>query len=106
MAGNGNGKTAAAALAGALALTAGLPAVAAEPAALEKCYGVAKAGQNSCASSVGTHSCAGLSTVDYDGQEWRTVRAGSCAPQGGKLEPFTGVGTPPGGAAAPEAKKS
>ncbi|MBP9149551.1 MAG: DUF2282 domain-containing protein, partial [Rhodoferax sp.] len=38
-----------------LALVAG-PAAAAEK---EKCFGIAKAGQNDCASLTGSHSCAG-----------------------------------------------
>jgi uncharacterized membrane protein len=52
-----------------------LPAVAAEEA-MEKCYGVALKGQNDCAA--GSHSCAGHSTVDYDGQSFKLVPAGTC----------------------------
>lgn len=44
----------------------------------EKCYGVAKAGQNDCANLAGTHSCAGQSKVDNDPGEWRYVAAGTC----------------------------
>ena len=33
---------------------------------LEKCYGVAKAGKNDCASSNGTHSCAARAKKDGD----------------------------------------
>jgi uncharacterized membrane protein len=36
----------------------------------EKCYGIAKAGQNDCATA--THSCAGTSTKDMDGASWLT----------------------------------
>lgn len=43
----------------------------------EKCYGVAKAGQNGCAAGPGT-SCAGTSTVDYQGNAWSLVAAGTC----------------------------
>jgi uncharacterized membrane protein len=53
-----------------------LPAVAAEEN-MEKCYGVALKGQNDCAA--GSHSCAGHSTVDYDGQSFKLVPAGTCA---------------------------
>jgi uncharacterized membrane protein len=67
---------------------------AAEGGGLEKCYGISKAGQNSCANAAGTHSCAGQSTKDYDGGEWRAVKAGVCAETGGKLEAFNGVGMP------------
>ena len=42
----------------------------------EKCFGVAKAGQNDCAS--GVHSCAGQSKVDMDKAEWKYVAAGTC----------------------------
>ena len=36
----------------------------AQSAAKEKCYGIAKAGQNDCANLSGTHSCAGQSKAD------------------------------------------
>lgn len=57
----------------------------------EKCYGVAKAGQNDCAAGPGT-TCAGTSTVDYQGNAWKLVDAGTCldieTPKGnGSLEP-------------------
>jgi uncharacterized membrane protein len=56
----------------------------------EKCYGVAKAGQNDCANSAGTHSCAGQSTADADGGEWVYTPAGLCEKLvGGSLEPTT-----------------
>ena len=44
----------------------------------EKCYGIAKAGQNDCANLAGTHSCAGQSKVDNDKGEWKYVAKGSC----------------------------
>ena len=44
----------------------------------EKCFGIAKAGQNDCASVSGTHSCAGQSKVDMDKMEWKYVAKGSC----------------------------
>jgi uncharacterized membrane protein len=46
--------------------------------AKEKCYGIAKAGQNDCANLAGTHSCAGQSKVDNDKGEWKYVAAGTC----------------------------
>ncbi len=46
--------------------------------AKEKCYGIAKAGQNDCANLAGTHSCAGQSKVDADAGEWKYVAAGTC----------------------------
>jgi uncharacterized membrane protein len=44
----------------------------------EKCYGIAKAGQNDCSNLAGTHSCAGQSKVDNDKGEWKYVAKGSC----------------------------
>lgn len=49
----------------------------------EKCYGIAKAGQNDCANLAGTHSCAGQSKVDNDKGEWKYVATGTCATMGG-----------------------
>lgn len=66
-----------------LALAAGISAgLAATPAAaqkapMEKCYGIAKAGQNDCAAGPGT-SCAGTSTRDYQGNAWKLVKKGTC----------------------------
>lgn len=54
---------------------AGTPAVAQEK---EKCFGIAKAGQNDCANLAGTHSCAGQSKVDMDKGEWKYVAKGTC----------------------------
>jgi uncharacterized membrane protein len=44
----------------------------------EKCYGVALKGQNDCAAGPGT-TCQGTSTVDFQGNAWKFVRAGTCA---------------------------
>lgn len=44
----------------------------------EKCYGVSLAGENDCAAGPGT-TCAGSSTVDYQGNAWTLVDAGTCA---------------------------
>ena len=44
----------------------------------EKCFGIAKAGQNDCASISGSHSCAGQSKVDMDKSEWKYVAKGTC----------------------------
>lgn len=61
------------------------PAAAAAPAK-EKCYGVAKAGQNDCANLSGSHTCAGQSKVDDGRDEWTYVRAGTCKTMGGLSE--------------------
>ena len=44
----------------------------------EKCYGIAKAGQNDCANLAGTHSCAGQAKADNDPGEWKYVAKGTC----------------------------
>lgn len=43
----------------------------------EKCYGVSLAGKNDCAAGPGT-TCAGTSSVDYQGNAWTLVPAGTC----------------------------
>ena len=47
-----------------------------KPAAMEKCFGVAKAGKNDCAA--GTHSCAGQATKDMDKASFVSLPAGVC----------------------------
>jgi uncharacterized membrane protein len=59
----------------ALGLTA---QVAAQDKGKEKCYGIAKAGQNDCANLAGTHSCAGQNKVDNDPGEFKYVAKGTC----------------------------
>ena len=51
----------------------------------EKCFGIAKAGQNDCASVTGSHSCAGQGKKDNDPTEWKFVAKGSCEKMGGKM---------------------
>ncbi|WP_425261354.1 DUF2282 domain-containing protein [Rubrivivax sp. RP6-9] len=73
------------ALASALAL--GLVGqVAAQDKGKEKCYGIAKAGQNDCANLSGSHSCAGQSKVDNAADEWKYVAKGTCKDMKGKSE--------------------
>lgn len=55
----------------------------AQNAAKEKCFGIAKAGQNDCANLAGTHSCAGQAKVDNDKGEWKYVAAGTCKTMNG-----------------------
>jgi uncharacterized membrane protein len=50
----------------------------------EKCFGVAKKGQNDCGTA--SHSCAGKATKDKDPAEWKLVAKGTCEKLGGKLE--------------------
>jgi uncharacterized membrane protein len=58
----------------------------------EKCYGISLAGQNDCKAGAGT-SCAGSSKVNYQGNAWKYVAAGTCTsiktPKGvGSLTPL------------------
>lgn len=46
-------------------------------AGTEKCFGVALKGENNCAAGAGT-TCAGTSKIDYQGNAWRLVPAGTC----------------------------
>lgn len=80
----------------ATAVTAALSAhttTAAHAAEKEKCYGVSLAGENDCAAGPGT-TCAGSSTVDYQGNAWTLVDQGTCTEMDlpgdrtGSLEPL------------------
>jgi uncharacterized membrane protein len=74
-----NSVFAASALAAALALAMAVPAKAApvpDPGpSFEKCFGVAKAGMNDCASG---HSCAGTATKDRTATDFVYVPKGTC----------------------------
>lgn len=65
------------AIAGAVAAAMAAQTTSAEAAAKEKCYGISLAGANDCAAGPGT-TCAGTSTVDYQGNAWTLVDAGTC----------------------------
>ena len=82
------------AIAGALSASIGAAALvsSAQAADMEKCYGISLKGQNDCAAGEGT-TCAGTSTIDYQGNAWKSVPKGTCAmtetPLGpGSLEPI------------------
>lgn len=73
------------------AAVAGLFALAAQGGALaadkqEKCWGVAKAGQNDCGSDKTAHSCAGESKMDYSTNDFKAVKTGTCIQMGGSLK--------------------
>ena len=59
----------------------------------ERCYGISMAGKNDCAAGPGT-TCAGTSKVDYQGNAWKNVEAGTCTTMSleggrmGSLEPL------------------
>lgn len=59
----------------------------------EKCYGIALAGKNDCKAGAGT-TCAGSSTVNYSGQYFKSVKAGTCMALGGTLQPHAGNAAP------------
>lgn len=66
------------AVASAVATAFASTATTAAAQANEKCYGVSLAGENDCAAGPGT-TCAGTSTVDYQGNAWTLVPAGTCS---------------------------
>jgi uncharacterized membrane protein len=72
-----------AALASVLAMGLTAP-VAAQEKAKEKCYGIAEAGKNDCASLSGSHSCAGQAKVAKSPDDWKYVPKGTCKDLGGK----------------------
>ena len=77
-----HGLIASSALASILALGLIGPA-AAQESGKEKCYGIAKAGQNDCANLSGSHSCAGQTKDDMSPADWKYVAKGSCKSMGG-----------------------
>lgn len=79
---------------GAFAVTmagAAVPANATNAADNEKCYGVVKAGKNTCGAADGKHSCMGQATEDGSATDWVALPKGLCD----KL--VNGSTTPPGG---------
>ncbi|MBX3644113.1 MAG: DUF2282 domain-containing protein [Rubrivivax sp.] len=75
------------ALASALALGLAAPVAAQDKAmAKEKCFGIAKAGQNDCANLSGSHSCAGQSKMDMAPDDWKYVAKGTCMQMKGMTE--------------------
>ena len=74
------------ALAGLIALAAAQAALAADSTAdRDKCYGIAKAGQNDCGTA--RHTCAGKAARDNQPDEWKYVPKGSCEKMGGRASP-------------------
>ncbi|MHA6325437.1 BufA1 family periplasmic bufferin-type metallophore [Roseivivax sp. CAU 1753] len=59
------------------AVAASFAATGVNAQAKEKCFGVSLAGENDCAAGPGT-TCAGTSKVDYQGNAWTLVDAGTC----------------------------
>jgi uncharacterized membrane protein len=52
----------------------------------DKCFGIAKAGQNDCANLSGTHDCAGLTKANNDAGDWKYVAKGTCKDLKGMTE--------------------
>jgi uncharacterized membrane protein len=79
--------TIAAAIAGLLAVGSAQANHHEEKAGAEKvkCFGVAKAGKNDCATA--THGCAGAAKKDNDPTEWVTMPRDACEKAGGKPGP-------------------
>jgi len=77
-----------------LAVAAPLPALA-QAAGQERCYGVARAGAND---GIGTREDPGSSAVDWQGDAWTSVAAGTCLTQPLPPQPD---GTPRRGALEP-----
>ena len=53
---------------------------------MEQCWGISKAGQNDCGSNKTAHSCAGQSKMDYDANDFKAVKTGTCVQMGGSLK--------------------
>ena len=67
-----------AAIGGLLAIGLTSNASAADKQEMEKCYGVAKAGANDCASNKTSHSCAGQASKNNDTNDFVVVPKGTC----------------------------
>ena len=72
------------AIAGLVALGLAQQAQAQDSPDKEKCYGIAKAGQNDCGTA--THSCAGKAKKDNAPDDWKYVPKGTCEKAGGKAQ--------------------
>ena len=76
------------AVAGVLALAGARGAAAHDPPSLadrDKCYGIAKAGQNDCGTA--RHTCAGKATSNNAPDDWKYVPRGTCEKAGGRTSP-------------------
>ncbi len=66
------------AIGGLLAISLTGNANAADKTEMEKCYGVAKAGANDCASNKSSHSCAGQASKNNDPTDFVVLPKGTC----------------------------
>ena len=72
------------AIAGVIAMGLAQAAPAQDPSDKEKCYGIAKKGQNDCGTA--THTCAGKAKKDNAPDEWKYVAKGTCEQAGGTTQ--------------------
>ena len=68
----------------ALSTASGIAVAQEKKAEKEKCFGVAKKGQNDCGTA--KHSCAGQSAADNVAEEWKYVAKGTCETMKGSLK--------------------
>jgi len=59
-----------------------------QPPDSERCFGVAKAGQNDCGTA--KHGCGAVAATDNDPGEWKYVAKGTCEKMGGKAPAAAG----------------
>jgi len=76
------------AVAGMIALGLAQATAAQDSKGKEKCYGIAKAGQNDCGTA--SHTCAGKAKKDNAPDEWKYVAKGTCEKLGGNARPPAG----------------
>ncbi len=69
----------------ALGLAQGAAAQGAKDKEKEKCYGIAKAGQNDCGTAA--HTCAGKAKSSNAPDDWKYVPKGTCEQAGGSMRP-------------------
>lgn len=77
----------------AIAMVVATTAAHADTPKQDKCFGVALAGKNDCKAGAGT-SCAATSTMNYQGNAWKYVPAGTCLQMGGTLAEHAGHAKP------------
>lgn len=90
---NTNNTLLAAAIGSLLVMGAINTSAAADTKNMEKCFGIAKAGKNDCASNKSAHSCAGQASKNSDPQDYVTVPKGTCDKiANGSMEPMMDKG--------------
>ena len=61
-----------------MGLTSGYANAAEKKGAMEKCFGIAKAGMNDCSTKKSSHSCAGQATKNNDPLDFVVIPKGTC----------------------------